>query len=326
MGELCFGHRTALQIVRGVSPDRLSGLTARQRFLSPRTIARREIEHELERFTSSASGCALDKPVHLVFGEAGRPRPFPGISAHSMTSKIPAGALMRVDGGHLVSTPEFAFLQIAAMPVSQIVLAKLAYELCGCYKTAWTSSTHEYQVEPATTVRALRDFARRNADITGAKKAMRALRYVEDGAESPREADLALLLGLPLCKGGCGTGIPKMNYRVEANALAAAAASRASLRCDLCWPAAKIDVEYQSREIHSNEKSRIEDSRRTNALESMGWRVIGVTNEEIDSLSAMDAVARTVRALLGKRQCIRTRDYRSKQIRLRNELGLKANC
>ena len=41
-------------------------------------------------------------------------------------------------------------------------------------------------------------------------------------------------------------------------------------------------MEYQSREMHEGEESRIRDSRRTNALMAMGWTVVGVTNNELD--------------------------------------------
>ena len=82
-----------------------------------------------------------------------------------------------------------------------------------------------------------------------------------------------------------------MNYEVKANPAARALTGKSCFRCDLCWPEAKLDVEYQSRESHSGEKKRIEDSRRANALASMGWTVVSVTNDELDSLAATDAIA-----------------------------------
>lgn len=113
-----------------------------------------------------------------------------------------------------------------------------------------------------------------------------------------------------------------MNYEVKAIAGARTTSGRSSFRCDLCWPDAKLDVEYQSREMHEGEESRIRDSRRTNALMAMGWTVVGVTNNELDSLAATDAIADTIRRLLGKRVQVRVSDYHARKLRLRRQLGL----
>ena len=75
-------------------------------------------------------------------------------------------------------------------------------------------------------------------------------------------------------------GFPRMNYEVIASPAARAISGKKSFRCDLCWPEARLDVEYQSKENHEGELSRIRDSRRANALAAMGWTVLGVTNDE----------------------------------------------
>lgn len=66
-----------------------------------------------------------------------------------------------------------------------------------------------------------------------------------------------------------------MNYEVRASRAAEALTGKKSFRMDLCWPERKLDVEYQSREWHEGEASRVSDSRRANALMSMGWTVVG---------------------------------------------------
>ena len=95
-----------------------------------------------------------------------------------------------------------------------------------------------------------------------------------------------------------------------------------SFRCDLCWPEARLDVEYQSRENHEGELSRIRDSRRANALAAMGWTVLGVTNDELNSLAATDAVAEAIRRHLGKRLRTNVSDWHARKLRLRRRLGL----
>ena len=113
-----------------------------------------------------------------------------------------------------------------------------------------------------------------------------------------------------------------MNWEVEASKEAYEISGKRSFRCDLCWPDAKIDVEYQSDSEHRGESRRIDDSRRTNALMSMGWHVIGVTNSEASSLSSLSTIAGSVRRRLGK--CVQTRvaDVEGRRSRLCAKLGL----
>lgn len=113
-----------------------------------------------------------------------------------------------------------------------------------------------------------------------------------------------------------------MNYEVIASPAARAISGKKSFRCDLCWPEARLDVEYQSRENHEGELSRIRDSRRANALAAMGWTVLGVTNDELNSLAATDAVAEAIRRHLGKRLRTNVSDWHARKLRLRRRLGL----
>ena len=69
-------------------------------------------------------------------------------------------------------------------------------------------------------------------------------------------------------------------------------------------------------------KARIRDSRRANALASMGWTTIAVTNEELSGVRSCDAVAKAVRLALGVKSCRMTDDFRRKNLELRYELGL----
>lgn len=74
--------------------------------------------------------------------------------------------------------------------------------------------------------------------------------------------------------------------------------------------------------MHGGEASRIGDSRRTNALMSMGWTVINVTNEELENFAATDAIAQTIRRHLGKRAQDGVPDRHARKLRLRRQLGL----
>lgn len=158
--------------------------------------------------------------------------------------------------------------------------------------------------------------------MDGARSVACIVPYLADGSASPRETKQALVLGLPHRHGGYGLGVPRMNYLVKASPAARALTGKSCFRCDLCWPGAKLDVEYQSRWAHEGEAKRLEDSRRANALASMGWTVVSITNDELDSLVATDAIADTIRRHMGKRSQVRVVDYHARKLKLRRQLGL----
>lgn len=54
----------------------------------------------------------------------------------------------------------------------------------------------------------------------------------------------------------------------------------------------------------------------------MGWTVVSVTNDELDSLDATDTITQTIRRLLGLRSQIRISDYHARKLKLRRKLGL----
>ena len=54
----------------------------------------------------------------------------------------------------------------------------------------------------------------------------------------------------------------------------------------------------------------------------MGWTVINITNDELDSLAATDVIAETIRRHLGIRVQMRVTDHHARKLRLRRQLGL----
>lgn len=321
--SICLGYKSALEVARAVKPDDLTMAKGGGRMLPDSAPSSTELRSVLERLEANHPGLHLERPVHLVVHNVSNYRGTELGKFHACTKAFSGKSLLRLNDV-LVSTPELALVQAATQEKNLVALLELGWELCGSYRTARTSLQPAYQVEPLTTTKALRDFVSRNASLDGAGKVARILPYFADGSASPRETKLALILGLPMMHGGQGLGIPSMNHEVPANGAAWAISHRKSFRCDACWPEAKLDVEYQSKENHEGENSRIRDSRRANALVAMGWTVVGVTNDELDSLVAMDVIADGLRRHLGKRKRTSIPDHHARKLKLRRCLGLPA--
>ena len=255
-------------------------------------------------------------------GTAAHRRLAPDCREHVCAAPLAGREFYRLAEGVFSAGAALALVQIAMDEKSPIALLELVYEACGTYQTQRTGVGSAYDVPPLACVDDLRAFVTRNPSLVGAGKLGRVLRYTADRSASARETKQALVLGLPLRQGGEGLGIPRMNFVVRASPAARAISGRSSFRCDLCWPEAKLDVEYQSRFAHEGEASRLRDSRRTNALMAMGWTVVGVTNDELDSLAAAETIARTIRRHLGKRSQFRIDDLHARKLKLRRQLGL----
>ncbi len=317
---ICFGYETSLRILRETRPCELA--PARSAKPPACVPSNEEIRSAIERLERAYPDLKIEAPAHILVSSPSRYRTSDVRKPHSCTSALPRASLLRLDDNIMITSPVQSLVHLATRESADISLLELAWELCGSYQTKRTASHSAYNVRPLATTRTVRDFVSRNPSVAGARKVSRILRYLADRSASARETKFALTLGLPMARGGYGHGIACMNYEVATNPAARAISGRSSLRCDLCWPEAKIDVEYQSRESHEGEVCRIRDSRRTNALISMGWTVLNVTNDELDSLWTTDALAETLRRLRKMRSQVRVADHHARKLKLRRQLGL----
>lgn len=322
-----FGGLTALQIVRIARLHAVDFPVAEMTSLPVRAPFCSDVLAAIERIEARFPGFRLDRPVHVLVGGSARLRASKLCVSHTCKLQLSGPSFLDVGEGVFVSAPGLAFVQVGALEESQVELLQLGFEVCGTYLTPRTigrlsRAPRLYQVSSLSSKRTLLNYAKLNSGMNGARKVMRAAPYFADGSASPRETQLALALGLPNRFGGGGLGMPEMNFEVRANDKARALAGRSSFRCDLCWPKAKLDVEYQSREMHEGEASRIRDSRRANALALMGWTVVGVTNDELDSVESTDAIIHLLGNHLGKDLRVRVADYPARKLALRRQLGL----
>ena len=322
-----FGGVTALQIARAASVRGRGFPEASMRSLPAQAPTHDEISAAIDLVESLLPGLHLDRPVHVLVGGTARVRSSAMCVSHSCNAQLPRRSFLKLAPGVYASKPELAFVQVAGLEKDRIKLLLLGYELCGGYATARTRGAlsrdmPSYQTQVLSTVRGLSSYASRAPSLHGARKVTRAARYLSDGSASPRETQLALALGLPQRFGGGGLGIPAMNYRIEATEEARDLAGRSFFLADLCWPEAKLDVEYQSAEKHGNRESLDRDSLRTNALDLMKWHVRNVANIQLGTMKGTDGVIKEVGKALGKDMRVHVDDYQERKLALRRSLGL----
>lgn len=352
-GVVAGGNRCArvdwnAPVNRGMSPDQRihvapnmpatsQGVTAANQSMSFAFRDARDYRRTLERDTKAAVKF-LESAVAPEFAPAVRDRFFSDGSlihatvAHAHLRRAGGGietsvrkgpfhprSFMRIEDGLYVSTPEMAFCEMASVLSLERLIA-LGFELCGTYRRASTFGLARYDATPLTSPGALASFIENSPQFKGVKKARRALPLILAGSASPRESDLAMLLCLPYSLGGYGLPHPTMNAEMPLPKNVAAT-GRSSLRCDLYWPAARLDVEYDSAEFHSAERLLANDSMRRIALESMDVTSVNLTAEHLRRASLFDEAAQGIARILGKRVRL-PGDFRLKQERLWRELGI----
>ena len=117
------------------------------------------------------------------------------------------------------------------LPLVKVV--EMGYELCGSFALSPSNSRGFCTHEAPTTAESLRRYMAKSDGISGAKRARRALDYLTDGAASPMETVLVMLLCLPTSLGGYGLALPRLNYGIEASAGGGSSLRRVRYRCDL---------------------------------------------------------------------------------------------
>lgn len=317
---VCLSHRSALEA--------LFGLPATKRVpRSTHTVALPTVpptKADVDRACGQLSRLQAptpSMPIHVLQAGKRHSARSSRIVSHSTTQRLPPLSLVRLGDGLYTTNAPLAFAQMAS-ELTYAQLIELGYHLCGTYRYATQERPTTFNATPLTCVGELRSYLSANQQLSGSAKAMRALAYVADGSASPRETKAAILLSLPPFHGGYGLGVPQMNKEVKASEDARRISGRRSLRCDMYWEGAKVDLEYQSKLFHRGEASRLSDSRRTNALIAMGYTVIGMTNDELDSLTATDVIADSLRKTLGLRRRTAVKNLRERRVGLRQQLHL----
>ena len=122
-------------------------------------------------------------------------------------------------------------------------------------------------------------------------------------------------LMLPVRLGGFGLDGAVLNCRIDPSKRAGLLADVSYFVGDLCWPSAKLVIEYDSN-LHLSPRQLARDARKRSALEADGYAVITVTSPQLDDPSEMMRVALRAAQRLGKRLRIQVDDFADRQKKL----------
>ncbi len=156
---------------------------------------------------------------------------------------------------------------------------------------------------PRSTVEELRACAEKLQGHRGRRKALRAIRYLENNSRSPMESILYMFLRLPNALGGCGFNEIVLNKEIVL------AKGNKTYFADLYVPSCKLDIEYDSKEFHSSASELSKDRERAAHLEAEGYRVVSVGYSQLSNLEAFRNLTRQLSRLIGKRIYIRARKF-----------------
>lgn len=234
----------------------------------------------------------------------------------SLLSRSPL--LFQLGDGLSITGPELIFARVARSlqeesddsAAALIRLACLGFELCGRYALAPTDTEgFSLREEPLTSVERIDHVLDQLVGLRGAGLARRALPLVQDGARSPMEAALELLLCAPRRLGGMGFVGGRVNYRL--------ATADGKKEVDLAFPDEGFGLEYQGRAYHAAEAVRREDRRR-NALAGSGITILPIWYEDLAYIDRFNRLVSVVAHLLGVRVRIRSEAFTQKQRVLRS--------
>lgn len=208
--------------------------------------------------------------------------------------------------GLRVSCLEHTLMQ-ASTKMELIPFLKLCYQLCGTYEID-NDGMHD-KLAPLTSVAQCQQFLEGYPCFRGSKPFRKALRYLSDNSASPRETVVALLLTLPHSRGGYGLPMPMLNMKVPVKGRL--------LKPDLYWENSKVGIEYDSNDWHTNAYSIARDARRKNEFTFSNYKMLTLTNQQLEKVNEMDLFAQRLARLLDVRLRIRRSDFEQKQYLLR---------
>lgn len=229
---------------------------------------------------------------------------------HSCGIKLPTGAIVKRDG-KMVASPELLFLQLAnRLNIQRLIF--LGLQLC--------SFPPGEPFKAITTKQKLNRFLAKTHGHRGHRKALRAVKYVENGSSSVMESLAYMFLTLPHALGGYSLGGAVFNHEIRLTGRVTPRLKQRRCFVDLYYKHAKVAVEYESYAFHSRPQDQGKDAIRSIILNRHGIRVLPMNTIQLYSIDACKDFAHALATRLGRRIFIRAKDFTKMHIRMRELL------
>jgi len=233
-----------------------------------------------------------------------------GKKVHSCELVLPEGAVVPRDG-KMVASPELLFLELAnKLNIHRLIL--LGLQLC--------SHPPGIPSGAVTTKRKLSAFLAKASGHVGYRKALRAVKYIENGSASVMESLAFMILTLPHALGGYGLKNAVFNYEIPLKGEARTRLGQNRCFADFYYKQAKLAVEYESFSFHSSPSEQGKDAIRSAALERQGIKMMHLSTIQLYDREACKDFAKNLAARLNKRIRIRTKRFDEMHDQLRNLL------
>ena len=158
---------------------------------------------------------AIDKSsmLHLLVGDPAKKRTLHGIACHRWDGTLPEGSLRQISDRIYLSSPEMCFVQFCS---SNSLAHSVQYgmELCGTYALGLNGQEARYDLEPLTNIERLSTYIQGCEGRHGVKTARHALKHILEGAASPLETIVTMLMCMPVRQGGYGLPHPTLNEEI----------------------------------------------------------------------------------------------------------------
>lgn len=262
------------------------------------------------------SGCLPFVPRPYQVTTPSEERRVPANVVRHVCVKRPKGkAFCRVADGVYVSSPELCFIQLGCA-LSFHELVRAGSVLCGCFRIDPSENGKLRERSRLTTKRRMEAFVRANPGLPGIKNVRRALPWLVEGAASPPEVFLAMVLGMPFRFGGFQVEGLMANRRLVPTQKAQALARRATLVPDLLLPDTRLAIEYDSTAEHASSRQLSRDAQKRLALEADGYKVVTVTTRQLADRAALRGIAEQIYEHVGRRLRPQSQFFDARQAQL----------
>lgn len=233
-----------------------------------------------------------------------------GKLVHSCGLNLPVDAILERNG-KMVASPELLFIELAnQLSIHRLIL--LGLQLC--------SFPPGEPYKAITTKQKLHQFLTKTHGHRGHCRALRAVKYIEDGSASIMESLVYMFLTLPHALGGYGLGDAVFNYEIRLKGRLPPHIKQRSCFADLYYKQAKIAVEYESFAYHSRPQEQGRDAIRSTILNRQGIKVLHLNTIQLYDTYACNYFAHTLATRLRKRIYIRSNDFQKMHDRMRELL------